>query len=96
MRILTLSYEFPPLGGGGANVARGLSSEFVRGGHDVDLFTVAGRDLPRDEEMSGVRVHRVPCVRGSVDVSCPNELATYLASAIPAAVRMHGASKALG
>jgi hypothetical protein len=44
MRILTLSYEFPPVGGGGANVVKGLSAELVsrnnelsgpppRGGH---------------------------------------------------------------
>ena len=90
MRILTLSYEFPPLGGGGSKVAHGLSAEFVRAGHEVDIVTMAYRDLPRDEEVNGVRVRRVPCLRGSVDISYPHELASYMANAIPTALRMGG------
>lgn len=93
MKILTLSYEFPPLGGGGSKVVQGLSGEYVRMGHDVDVITMAYRDLPRDEEINGVRVYRVPCIRKSVDISHPHELASYMARALPAALRMGKAKK---
>jgi len=46
MRILLLSYEFPPIGGGGARVVVGLAKELVDLGHDVDLVTMGFRDLP--------------------------------------------------
>ena len=88
MKILTLSYEFPPLGGGGSKVVHGLSTEFVRMGHDVDVITMAYRDLNRYEEVNGIKVHRVPCLRGSVDVCHPHEQASYMMRALPAAVRL--------
>ncbi|MGH7518333.1 MAG: glycosyltransferase, partial [Gemmatimonadales bacterium] len=62
MRILTLCYEFPPLGGGGARVVYGLSRELVSLGHQVDVVTMGPRGLPRRQEVHGVQVHRVPCV----------------------------------
>lgn len=49
---------------------------------------MAHRDLSRDEEVNGVRIHRVPCIRSSTDISYPHELASYMASAIPTALRM--------
>ncbi len=88
MRILTLSYEYPPLGGGGSKVAQGLSAEFVGMGHEVDVITMAYRGLPRDEEVGGVHIHRVPCLRRSVDVSQPYEQATYIMRALPVALRL--------
>ena len=88
MRILTLSYEFPPLGGGGSKVVHGLSAEFVRMGHEVDVITMAYGNLPKYEEVQGIRIHRVPCLRGSVDISHPHEQATYMLRALPAALRM--------
>lgn len=82
MRILTTSFEFPPIGGGGSQVVLGLSDEFVKAGNEVDVITMAYRDLPKLEELNGVRVHRVPCIRSSVDVSHPHEQASYLFSAL--------------
>lgn len=90
MRVLTLSYEFPPLGGGGSRVVYGLSAEFVRLGHEVDVVTMAYGGLPRYEEVSGIRVHRVPCLRKSVDICHPHEQATYMVRALPAALRLAG------
>jgi glycosyltransferase involved in cell wall biosynthesis len=87
VRILTLSYEFPPLGGGGSKVAQGLSAELVKMGHQVDIITMSYRDLPREEVVEGVRVRRVPCIRSKVDVSHPHELASYMVRAAPAALR---------
>lgn len=88
MQILTLSYEYPPLGGGGSKVVEGLSAEFARTGHHVDVVTMAYDSLPKYEDADGVRVHRVPCLRRSVDVSHPHEQATYMVSALPKAIRL--------
>jgi glycosyltransferase involved in cell wall biosynthesis len=87
VKILTLSYEFPPLGGGGSKVAQGLSAEFVKMGHQVDIITMAYRDLPREEVVGGVQVRRIPCIRSKVDVSHPHELASYMVRAAPEAMR---------
>ena len=87
MKILTLSYEFPPLGGGGSKVAQGLAENFVGLGHEVDIVTMAYKDLPRQEVVAGANVYRVPCLRKSVDVSHPHELASYMLSALPATLR---------
>ena len=93
MRILMLSYEFPPLGGGGAGVVYGLSTQLVRMGHEVDVVTMGFRGLPRREKVEGVSVHRVPCVRIRETYCTMGEQATYLVTALPYAhrlVRKHG------
>jgi glycosyltransferase involved in cell wall biosynthesis len=88
MKILTLCYEFPPIGGGGARVVYGLARELVSNGHEVDLVTMGFRGLPRREEVDGIQVHRVPCLRRSESVCQAHEMVTYLASALPVAYRL--------
>lgn len=83
-----LSYEFPPLGGGGAKVVDGLSAELAALGHRVDLMTMAYDDLPRRETVHGVEVHRVPCLRRRREISHAHELASYVVSAIPRALEL--------
>lgn len=83
-----LSYEFPPLGGGGARVVYGLSKELVRLGHDVDLVTMGFRGLPRYEQVNEVNVHRVPCIRTKESVCSTPEMASYAFSAIPTVLRL--------
>jgi glycosyltransferase involved in cell wall biosynthesis len=68
-------------------VAQGLSAEFVKMGHQVDIITMSYRDLPREEVVEGVRVRRIPCIRSKVDVCHPHELASYMVRAAPAALR---------
>src|SRR5665213_3384418 len=43
VRILTTSYEYPPLGGGGAKVANGIARRLVARGYAVDLITMGFR-----------------------------------------------------
>ena len=81
MKILMPCYEFPPLGGGGAKVVDGLSAELVRQGHEVEIVTMGFRDLPRYEEVNGVKVHRVACLRRSEAICSPLEMVTYIVSA---------------
>ena len=88
MRILMMCYEFPPIGGGGAGVVRGLSAQLVRMGHDVDVVTMHYRGLPKHEWVDGVHVHRVPCVRLSTSWCTMAEQATYLATVVPYAVKL--------
>jgi len=88
MRILTLCYEFPPLGGGGARVVHGLSRELVRLGHEVDVITMAWQGLPLEEDVEGVQVHRVPCGRHAMHPCTGREALTYTAAAAPVALRL--------
>ena len=39
MKILAISHEFPPIGGGGANACYFLTKGFVERGHEVTLIT---------------------------------------------------------
>lgn len=83
-----MCYEFPPIGGGGAGVVRGLSAQLVRLGHEVDVVTMRYRNLPRRDSVDGVRVHRVPCVRLSATWCSMPEQASYLATVVPYAARL--------
>lgn len=82
MRILTLSYEFPPIGGGGSRVVAGLAGQLARAGHAVDLVTMAFQELPRRETVDGIEVHRVRCFRRSASICSPGEMAVYLMPAL--------------
>jgi glycosyltransferase involved in cell wall biosynthesis len=86
MRILKLSYEFPPIGGGGSGVVKGLAAQLVKLGHDVDVVTMNFPGLAREEVVDGVRVFRVDCGRTSVSKTSPWEALRYVLRA-PAIVR---------
>jgi glycogen(starch) synthase len=60
MRVLLISWEYPPVieGGLGRHV-RKLSEHLVREGIDVHVLTRGGGHLPVEEERHGVLVHRV-------------------------------------
>lgn len=78
MRILTLSYEFPPIGGGGSGVVKGLSEEFVRMGHDVDVVTMGFPGLPEKDIVNGIAVYRVECGRKSESKCTAREALRYV------------------
>ena len=78
MRILTLSYEFPPIGGGGAGVVRGLAAELVKLGHSVDVVTMGFRGLPDEEVVDGIRVRRIDCARRSESKCTAREALRYV------------------
>jgi glycosyltransferase involved in cell wall biosynthesis len=83
LKILKLSYEFPPVGGGGSKVAHGLSSSLVGMGHSIDMVTMAFDGLPMREAVNGIQVYRIPSFRKSIDRCHPHEMAAYLARAVP-------------
>lgn len=88
MNILTLSYEFPPIGGGGSGVVKGLAAELIRAGHRVEVVTMAYGDLPSHELVDGIEVHRVPCRRNAVSKCTAREAAGYVAAARPMVRRL--------
>src|SRR5262245_56651104 len=83
MRILTTSYEFPPIGGVGAAIVAGLCRELVAKGHEVDLVTMRFQGNPTHEVIDGVGIHRVPCWRRVKHVCTAPEAFSYVAAAFP-------------
>lgn len=63
MRILTVIYEFPPIGGGGGRAAYDICSELAARGHAVTVLTAHMDGLPLDETQDGFRVARIPSRR---------------------------------
>ncbi|MHC4551224.1 MAG: glycosyltransferase family 4 protein [Planctomycetota bacterium] len=88
MKILTLNYEYPPVGGGGATVTAQLCEHLVAQGHQVDVVTMRYKDLPHEETVNGVRIVRVPSWRQRGDVCRMPEMATYLVGAKRTALNM--------
>lgn len=62
MRILVVTYEFPPIGGG-VGVASYQTSKELANRHRVEILTSGHRDLPVKEEKDGMIIHRVPVVQ---------------------------------
>ncbi len=88
MRILILSFELPPLGGGGGKVVDGLSKELASLGYDIDIVTSRFDDLPAVESNGRISIWRVRCWRRRVDRSNVFELAAYLLPSFFRALRL--------
>jgi len=63
VRILITSYEYPPLGGGGAKVVYGIASRLGARGNEVDVFTMGFRGLQPSQSDNGVAIRRMPGIR---------------------------------
>ena len=83
-----LSYEYPPIGGGGSKVVYGLTSELVKQGHEVDLVTMGYKNLPKQEKIKGLNIYRVQCVRLKANICTPPEMITYLIFALPLILKL--------
>lgn len=88
MRILTLNYEFPPIGGGGSPVSHELGRELVAQGHEVDVVTMGFDGLPAREVVDGINVYRVPCLRKRPDLCKTHEMASFVLAALPKVARL--------
>jgi len=83
MRILTICYEYPPLGGGGANVVAGLTAELSRAGYTIDLVTMWMPGLPFRESRNNINLIRIPCIRFNRSVCRMWEMPLYLLFSLP-------------
>jgi glycosyltransferase involved in cell wall biosynthesis len=88
VRILTLNYEFPPLGGGGSPVSFELGRELVAQGHEVDVVTMGFDGLPAREVVAGINVYRVPCLRRRRELCRTHEMASFVLAALPTVARL--------
>ena len=60
MKILMLSWEYPPrIVGGIARVVHDLSKRLIKDGHEVYVVTYKDGDVPYYENDKGVHVHRI-------------------------------------
>jgi glycosyltransferase involved in cell wall biosynthesis len=88
VRILTLNYEFPPIGGGGSPVSFELGRELVAQGHEVDVVTMGFDGLPAREVVQGIDVYRVPCLRKRRELCKTHEMASFVLAALPTVARL--------
>lgn len=63
MKILTLCYEYPPLGGGAGRVAKSIAEGLAARGHEVRFQTGGMPHLPKHERIGGVDVYRTNSFR---------------------------------
>ncbi|MBD5469532.1 MAG: glycosyltransferase family 4 protein [Lachnospiraceae bacterium] len=89
MKILIISHEYPPLGGGGANACFFLARQFAQSGNDVDILTAMYEGLPKTEKTeTGVKIYRVKCKRKNKEKSSFAEMLSFLCSAWRKAEKM--------
>jgi len=78
MKLLCINYEYPPIGGGGANACQGLAENLAKSGYDIDVVTSGMSDLPPHDIINSVKVHRVKCTRRFKHYATSPELLTQL------------------
>lgn len=81
MKILVLNYEYPPIGGGASPVSKDLCEQLAKRGNQVTVVTMRYKDLPKHENVNGVEIYRVNCLRTKKSVCSPLEQMTYIISA---------------
>jgi glycosyltransferase involved in cell wall biosynthesis len=63
MRILVLTHEFPPVGGGGGRAAEDICRGLIEQGQEVTVLTAHLEGLSRQENRDGIRIIRIPSLR---------------------------------
>ena len=87
MKILTLTYEFPPVGGGGGQAAEDICRGLIANGHEVEIITSHWGELAKEETIDGMRVFRVEARRKEAFRAPMGTMMTYVLSSIPKAIR---------
>ena len=84
-RILLISHEYPPLGGGGGNAVRHIARGLARLGHQPIILTTAWPGLPAQEEADGVMIRRISAGRSELRHISTGEGTRFMAAAMLAA-----------
>ena len=77
MKILVLTHEFPPVGGGGGRVAEDLARGLAARGHEIRVLTTHLDDLPLAETVARVQIERIPLKRKTAYRAEFTEMARY-------------------
>ncbi len=88
MRILVLTHEYPPVGGGGAKIIEDLCRGLANRGHELRVLTTHLDGIPREEEVDNVQIFRLPCGREVPYRARFNEMARYVASSFWQGLRL--------
>ena len=88
MRILTIIYEFPPIGGGGGRAAYDICKELVARGHNVTVLTAHMHGLPLEEYKDGIRLIRIPSLRSESFRASFFTMLAYVLSGLLAGLRL--------
>src|SRR6266566_1736833 len=92
MRILLVTYEYPPVGAGAATAGRAIAKALIELGHRVIILTGRFKGLPPRYKDQGIIIHRVPSLRRRMDRSNVLEMASFLSTGlmfVPTIVRTH-------
>ncbi|MBN1354528.1 MAG: glycosyltransferase family 4 protein [Candidatus Omnitrophica bacterium] len=81
MKILSLNYEFPPLGGGAGYVTKAINKILVGKGIHVDLVTMHYNGLKETEIVDGVRVYRIKSLRKKLETCQTPEMLSFVFAA---------------
>lgn len=77
MRILVLTHEFPPVGGGGGRVAQDIAAGLAARGHEIRVLTAHLDGLALLEDVAGMRVQRLPSGRKTAFRASLADMARY-------------------
>jgi glycosyltransferase involved in cell wall biosynthesis len=80
LRILTLCYEWPPVGGGGGRAAEEIAEALASRGHRVRVQTIRFNGTPAHQVVANVDVYRTWGFRRRADQCTPLEMAGYIVS----------------
>lgn len=87
MKILVLTHEFPPIGGGGGRAAQDICHGLAERGHDVVVLTAHLEGLAKEEMVGGVHVLRLPSLRREAFRADLKAMGGYVLSGLWAGLR---------
>jgi len=90
MRILTLIYEFPPIGGGGGRAAYDICKGLAARGHEVTVLTAHMQGLPFEEYKDGIRLVRISSLRREMFGASFMTMLAYVLAGLWAGSRLIG------
>jgi glycosyltransferase involved in cell wall biosynthesis len=89
LNILTLNYEYPPVGGGGGYICKNVMDELAENGHQITVITSHYDSLPKEEFFGNINIYRVPVLlRTKQDVGSLPSLLSYVPSCISKAHKL--------
>lgn len=88
MRILTLIYEFPPIGGGGGRAAYDICRGLAARGHQVTVLTAHMQGLPFEEYRDGIHLVRISSLRRNAFGASFLTMLAYILAGLWAGLRL--------